>query len=97
MASDLNQQLENIRAKTRVVGVKYRHLLEAYNEAKQEISSLKAEVLAQKNEIQNLKAQNEYLSIASTVRMTGDDLKATKAMIADLVREIDRCLIDLKE
>lgn len=97
MASDLQQQLENIRAKARVVGEKYQHLKKAYDDARDEISALKAQVLARDEELEKLRLQVEYLSIASTVRITGPDLASTKAMIADLVREIDRCLIDLND
>ena len=39
----------------------------------------------------------EYLSVASTVRLTGDDLASARTMVADLVREIDRCIADLLE
>ncbi len=97
MPSDLQQQLENVRAKAHVVTEKYHHLKEAYDAARNEISSLKAEILARDEELEQLKLKVEYLSIASTVRITGDDLASTRAMVADLVREIDRCLADLKE
>lgn len=97
MPSDLQQQLESVRAKARVVTEKYHHLKEAYDAAKDEISTLKAEILARDEELEQLKLKVEYLSIASTVRITGDDLASTRAMVADLVREIDRCLADLKE
>jgi len=97
MASDLQQQLESVRAKTRVVGEKYHHLRDAYLAAKDEISDLKAQVLARDEEIEKLRMKVEYLSMASTVRLTGDDLAATRAMVADLVRDIDRCIADLTE
>ena len=97
MPSDLQQQLENVRAKARVVTEKYHHLKRAYDAAKDEISGLKAEILARDEELEQLKLKVEYLSIASTVRVTGDDLASTRAMVADLVREIDRCLADLRE
>ncbi len=97
MASDLQQQLESVRAKTRVVSEKYHHLRDAYDAARDEISDLKAQVLARDEEIEKLRMKVEYLSIASTVRLTGDDLAATRAMVADLVRDIDRCIADLME
>lgn len=97
MASDLQQQLERVRAKATVVTEKYAHLQKAWLGAKDEISELKAGIIARDEEIERLKLQVEYLTVASTVRLTGDDLKSTKAMIADLVREIDRCISDLRE
>lgn len=97
MAKDLQQQIERIRAKTTVVVEKYARLNAAWMAAKEEITDLKAQVLARDEEIERLRLQVEYLTVASTVRITGDDLKATRAMVADLVREIDRCISDLKE
>lgn len=97
MAGDLQNQILSVRAKARVVGEKYRHIKNAYDSAREEISDLKAQILARDKEIEELRMKVEYLSIASTVRLTGDNLAATRAMVADLVREIDECLADLKE
>jgi len=97
MASDLQQQLESIRAKALVVVEKYDRLKLAYDTARNEIADLKAQVLARDEELERLKMKVEYLSIASTVRLTGDDLASARTMVADLVREIDRCIADLLE
>lgn len=97
MASDLQQQLESIRAKALVMVEKYEKLRQAYASARAEISELKAQVLSRDEEIEKLKLKVEYLSVASTVRLTGEDLVAARAMVADLVREIDRCIADLLE
>ncbi len=97
MAGDLQNQLQDLCVKTRLVGEKYRHIKTAYDQSREEISDLKAQILARDKEIEQLKLKVEYLSIASTVRLSADNLAATKAMVADLVREIDNCLADLKE
>ncbi len=97
MASDLQQQLESIRAKALVVVEKYDRLKQAYDTARNEIADLKAQVLARDEELERLKMKVEYLSIASTVRLTSDDLASARTMVADLVREIDRCIADLLE
>ena len=97
MASDLQKQLESVRAKALVVSEKYAHLKAAYDKAQLEISELKAKALAREEEIQRLSMQVEYLTVASSVRLSGDDLASAKALIADLVREIDRCLVELND
>lgn len=97
MPSDLRNQLERVRSKATVVGEKYLHMKEAFLAAKDEISQLKATVLARDEEIERLRMQVEYLTVASAVKISGDDLKSTRAMVADLVREIDKCISDLKE
>lgn len=97
MAGNLEQQLERIRAKMLVVSEKYQHLREAFEAQKVEISDLRAQVLARDEELEKLRLKVEYMSIASTVSLTADDLSATRALVADLVREIDRCLADLAD
>lgn len=95
MASDLQQQIESIRAKALVVVSKYDRLKQAYADARTEISDLKAQILARDEELESLKLKVEYLSIASTVRNSGDDLASARALVADLLREIDKCIQDL--
>ncbi|MDE6301874.1 MAG: hypothetical protein K2M19_09180 [Muribaculaceae bacterium] len=97
MAVNLEQQLESVRAKSLVVSEKYQRLREAFEAQKTELTDLRAQLLAKDEELEKLRLQVEYLSIASTVSLTADDLAATRAMVADLVREIDRCLADLTD
>lgn len=39
----------------------------------------------------------EYLSVSHTVASSGDELQRAKAMISELVREIDLCIADLND
>ena len=97
MAADLKDQLDRVRSKATVLVEKYVRLKGAYDEAHEQVARLKADVLARDKEIEQLRMKVEYLSIASTVKLSGDDLQSTRAMIADLVREIDRCIADLSD
>lgn len=97
MAENLREQLDRVRSKASVMVEKYLRLNEAYTNAREEIADLKASILARDSEIEKLKMQVEYLSVASTVKLSGDSLASTRAMVADLVREIDRCIADLSE
>jgi peptidoglycan hydrolase CwlO-like protein len=97
MANDLQQQLERVQAKASVVAEKYQVLKANYDAARQEISELKAEVMSQTAQIEKLRRDVEYLTVASHVRVTGEDLNASRVKIANLVREIDHCIADLIE
>lgn len=97
MASDFIEQVNRIRAKASVIVEKYAKTEEAYKAAREEITQLKAMLLARDKEIEKLRMQVEHLSIASVVKVSGDDLESTRAMVADLVREIDRCIVDLSD
>lgn len=97
MASDLQLQLDKVRAKALVLVDKYTRLREAFEASRSEIANLKAQVMSRDAEIEQLRLKVEYLSVASAVKLSGDDLAATRAMVADLVRDIDRCIEDLLE
>ena len=47
-------------------------------------------------ECQRLKVDNEYLTVASTLTPGRENVEHTRALLAELVREIDRCIADLK-
>lgn len=97
MAQDLNSQLQRVRAKASVLMEKYAVLKEAFDSQREEIEQLKAELIVKTRQIENLSMKVEHLSIASSVKLSGDDLQATRNMIADLVREVDRCIADLSD
>lgn len=97
MARDFQQQLESVGAKLLVVSERYHKLEESYQAAKAEITDLKATLMARDRELDRLRVRNEYLTVASSVRGSREELETTKAMIAELVREIDRCIADLLE
>lgn len=97
MAADLQQQIERVRAKSVVLRDKYLALHKSYDELRKENTDLKAELIAREGDLEKLRLQVEYLTVASTVKSSEGDLAATRAIIADLIREIDLCIKDLHE
>ena len=97
MASDLKQQIERVQAKARLFGEKYHALRQSYDGALNEISDLKAQNLAQRQTIEQLQLKIEYLTVATTLTPSREDLQATRSMIANLIKEIDSCIADLIE
>lgn len=80
-----------------VISEKHQMLEKCYRDAREEIIELKAAVLARDKEIEKLRTDVEYMSVASNVGADRRNVEATRAMLADLVREIDRCIADLLE
>lgn len=97
MARDFNTQLKSLSAKMTVITEKYSALEQSHRAARDEIIELKAKILARDKEIEQLRARIEYLTVASTMGSDRKSVEATRTMIADLVREIDRCITDLLE
>jgi uncharacterized protein (DUF3084 family) len=59
---------------------------------KSDIANLKTSVEKKEQELNNLKKQNEVLSVAKTLSGDGDANKEVKLKINELVREIDKCI-----
>ena len=97
MARDFNTQIQSLSAKMAVIAEKYSVLESQYRDAREEIIQLKAVVLAREKELQQLRLQAEYLTVATTLGSDRSSVEATRAMLADLVRDIDRCIADLME
>lgn len=97
MASDLQQQIERVCAKTLVLSEKYTVTRASLEEARAQITELKAKIMARDRTIQDLKAKVEYLSVASVIEHDAGSVEASRAIIADLLKEVDRCIRDLVE
>lgn len=97
MAIDLRQQLERVNDKTTLVLEKYALMQQRLEQARAEVARLNAELARQKQTIEALELRLEYLSVSHTVASSAEELARTKGMIAELVREIDRCIADLSD
>ncbi len=97
MAIDLQQQLERVNAKTTLVLEKYALMQQRLEQALAEIARLNDELRRSRQSIEALEMRLEYLSVSHTVASSGDELQRAKAMISELVREIDLCIADLND
>ena len=97
MAIDLQQQLERVNAKTTLVLEKYALMQQRLEQARAEIARLNDELRRSRQSIEALEMRLEYLNVSHTVASSGDELQRAKAMISELVREIDLCIADLND
>lgn len=58
----------------------------------QQLSSLQLQLEENQNRISDLKEKNKILKLSSSLQGKGDDTKATKQQINELVREVDKCI-----
>jgi chromosome segregation ATPase len=96
MAEDFQQQLERLATKSRLVVEKYNAVSNQKAQLEAEVAELKSQISADKAEIDKLRVEVEYLKVA-TILSSKDDTKQVKDVISNLVREIDRCIMDLTE
>jgi hypothetical protein len=97
MADELTSQLTRIGEKSRFLVERYRVVTQQRDNALSTIDTLQKSLLERDKELQQLKMQVEYLTLSSSISPDKDALDKTAAIITGLVRDIDRCIADLKE
>lgn len=95
MAADLQQRIENIKSKASLMVERYELLVKAKKAAQLRVTELEAEVERLKREIADRDRQIEYLKVASILSPDHKDVEATRAVLSELVREIDKCINQL--
>lgn len=97
MAAELENTLRRISEKSRFLVERYR-VLDAENRQKgARVAELEKALAERDKELEALKLQVEYLSVSSALAPDRDTLENTRSIIADLVREVDRCIADLSD
>lgn len=95
MAVNLQQRIEKIEAKAALIVECHERLRKAKDAADERISELEATVTALRRELEARDRQIEYLKVASVLTPDHSDVEATRAMLSELVREIDKCITQL--
>lgn len=97
MAKDLSEQLSRLGRKAELLVTRFATL-------KSENESLRADLEEQKAINRALQAQNEkqsveieYLKISGAIASTSEEARKARAILSNLVREIDACVADLKK
>ncbi len=97
MADNLQQTLERIRNKAGLLTERYVVLYQEKRAGDQRINELEATIVRQKQEIEKLQQEVEYLKIATTLNPDRKDVERSRAILSELVREIDKCILELNE
>lgn len=97
MAVDLKQQLDRVAAKADLIIGHCRRLGEQKAAAEARVAELERAIADNAAEIERLKVDNEYLRLASALCPDRKEIENVRALISGLVRDIDRCILYLKE
>lgn len=92
MAANLLQRIENIEAKATLMVERYEKMRKAKEAAEERIAELEAVIDRNDRMIDELNRRMEYLKAASVMTPGRDEVESTRALLAGLVREIDRCI-----
>ncbi len=97
MVAEYQQTIDRIKHKTDLIIQRYNILLQERQSCEAKISELESLILQQKKEIEKLQLENEYLKVATTIVPDRSEVEQSRALLSKLVREIDKCIVELSE
>ncbi len=97
MSADLQKTVERLRAKMLVVSDRFSLICDQRDKALERIAALETELAAANTKVSRLEQEVEFLRIATTIAPERKDVEQTRALLTQLVRDIDKCIADLKE
>lgn len=95
MAENLQQRIDAVRAKAALITERYRALEASKRQADNEILELTATIESLRRQVADRDREIERLRVSSVLVPDHRDVEETRAFIADLVREIDKCIARL--
>ena len=93
----LQQSVERLSAKMLVFSERFQRICSQRDDALRRISDLEQQLQGLQKRVDDLARENEFLKIATTLAPTRQDVEHTRELLSSLVREIDKCIADLKE
>ena len=97
MASDLDSILTRLSEKSRFLTERFKVVSAQKDDACRRVAELEKELHDRERTIQLLRNELEYLKVSSVLAPTAESVTATRAIIRDLISEIDRCIADLND
>lgn len=97
MADELKQILERLRGKADILVERYRILLQEKQQVDMLVKELTSLTQKQQKEIDRLKQEVEHLKVVTTLTPDRKDVEKSRAFLSKLVRNIDKCINELKE
>lgn len=97
MAGELQQTIDRINAKTQILLDRYALIGQQRQQAVERIRELEAELGRLKTENERLRTEVDFLKIATTIAPSREDVARSRALLTELVREIDKCITELND
>lgn len=97
MAANLQQRLESITAKAKLLTWRYQHLAQEHRKAEQRIDELETTIAQLQQQSKLMAVKIESLQVVSAIAPGRDDVEKTRRILSDLLRDIDKCINELTE
>lgn len=95
MAGNLQQRIDRLQSKARLLADRYKAVKHGREEAEGRVAELQAQVLRLERELSLRDAEIERLKVSSVLTPDHKDVEATRTFLSELVREIDKCIAQL--
>lgn len=93
---ELNDKLQSLMLKVNNLGKRYHALMDEKKVLTRQIEGLQFEIERLEKEVAQLRIDNEFLKVAHTVPKNPEVVGQYKKQVARMVRDIDRCIKQLK-
>ena len=97
MVSELQTTLRRLQAKSDVLLEKYHDLKLEKEAVEQENDQLRSRLAQLDKEIEKLRLDYEYLQMARMITPTRESVVQSRAILAKLVQDVDKCISQLME
>ncbi len=97
MAGELQQTIDRVNAKARILLDRYALMARMRAEAMERVRELEDENGKLRAENDKLRTEVDFLKIATTIAPDRADVARTRAVLSGLVREIDKCITELND
>lgn len=95
MAKDLSEQLSRLEHKAELLVTRFGTLKKENEALRAECEDLKAELRSLKKHKEQLSMELDFLKISGAIAPGSQSAREARAIISNLVREIDACVADL--
>lgn len=92
MTKEQEIALRNFEARVRQLMLAYNEVCSLNEQLKEKLDSVQNRLTEAEQEIETLKKDYSVLKTARMLEVNGDDVKESRARIAKLIREVDKCI-----
>lgn len=97
MADELQTRLQSLQSKAKLLTERYKLLMRQKQHQDNELAQLQDTVRRQQKQIELLEQQLEHLRVVSPMSVRGADMELSRAVLSQLVRDIDKCIAELTD
>ncbi|MBD5244673.1 MAG: hypothetical protein HDS57_04320 [Barnesiella sp.] len=97
MSGNLKRRLDNVTAKALLLRQRHEQILAERSRLESRVAELKTLLDQRDKEISRLRQENEYLRVVHSITPSRGEVERSRAILTELMRDIDKCIADLSD